>query len=118
MRAQLRRAYGDADPEAAKRTLIALATRLETPHPGSAESVREGLDETLTVVGLDLSALLRRSLATTNAIESAIGKVRQVKGRVKRWRGGTMILRWVTAGILEPSRASADSKAPKTCRSS
>jgi putative transposase len=101
VRAQLRRAYGEADPEAAKRMLIALATRLETPQPGAAASVREGLDETLTVVGMDLSNRLRRSLATTNAIESAIGRVRQVKGRVKRWRSGTMILRWVTAGILE-----------------
>jgi putative transposase len=101
VRAQRRRASGEADPEAAKRILIALATRLETPHPGAAASVREGLDETLTVVGMDLSHRLRRSLATTHAIESAIGRVRQVKGRVKRWRGGTMILRWVTAGLLE-----------------
>ena len=101
VRAQLRRAYGEADLETATRMLIALATRLETPHPGAAASVREGLDDTLTVVGMDLSNRLRRSLATTNAIESAIGRVRQVKGRVKRWRGGTMILRWVTAGLLE-----------------
>ena len=63
--------------------------------------MREGLDEMLTVVGMDLSPRLRRSLATTNAIESAIGKVRQVKGRVKRWRSGSLILRWVTAGLLE-----------------
>lgn len=101
VRAQRRRASGEADPEAAKRILIARATRLEPPHPGAAASVREGLDETLTVVGMDLSHRLRRSLATTHAIESAIGRVRQVKGRVKRWRGGTMILRWVTAGLLE-----------------
>jgi len=101
VRAQRRRASGEADPEAAKRILIARATRLETPHPGAAASVREGLDETLTVVGMDLSPRLRRSLATTHAIESAIGRVRQVKGRVKRWRGGTMILRGVTAGLLE-----------------
>jgi len=104
VRAQLRRAYGDADPEAAKRILIALATGLETPQPGAAASVREGLDETLTVVSMGLSHRLRRSLAPTNAIESAIGKVRQVKGRVKRWRGRTMILRWVTAGLLEAER--------------
>ncbi|MEW5982601.1 MAG: IS256 family transposase [Acidobacteriota bacterium] len=104
VRAQLRRAYRETDPEAAHRVLIALATRLDASHPGAAASVREGLEDTLTVVGLDLSDRLRRSLATTNPIESAIGRVRQVKGRVKRWRGGTMILRWVTAGLLEAER--------------
>ena len=104
VRAPLRRAYRDADPEAARGILIALATRLDTPHPGAAASVREGLEETLTVVGMDLSDRLRESLATTNPIESAIGRVRHVKGRVKRWRSGTMILRWVTVGILEAER--------------
>ncbi|MBE3072831.1 MAG: transposase, partial [Acidobacteria bacterium] len=104
VRAQLRRAYRDADPEAARRILLALAGRLEATHPGAAASVREGLDETLTVVGLGLSDRLQRSLATTNPIESAISRVRSVKGRVKRWRGGSMILRWVTAGLLETER--------------
>jgi putative transposase len=46
------------------------ARRLETAYPSAAESVREGLDETLTVVALTLSPRLRRSLATTNAAES------------------------------------------------
>jgi hypothetical protein len=59
----LRRAYRDADPEAARGILIALATRLDTPHPGAAASVRGGVEETLTVVGMALSDRLRRSLA-------------------------------------------------------
>jgi hypothetical protein len=40
---------------------------LEPEHPSAAEGVREGLDETLTVLTLNLSARLRRSPATTNA---------------------------------------------------
>ena len=104
VRVQLRCAYREDDPAAAQRILVALAGRLEAPHPAAAASVREGLEETLTVIGMGLSDRLRRSLATTNPIESAIGRVRQVKGRVKRWRGGTMLLRWVTAGILEAER--------------
>jgi hypothetical protein len=36
----------------------------------AAERGREGLDETLTVLTLNLSARLRRSLATTHAAES------------------------------------------------
>ena len=63
--------------------------------------MREGLDEPLTVIGLRLSKQLQRSLATTNAIESLLSRTRHVQRHVKRWRGGTMVLRWVAAGVLE-----------------
>jgi hypothetical protein len=66
--------------------------------------VREGLDETLTVIGLGLSQRLQRSLATTNAAESLISRTRHVKRNVKRWRGGKMMLRWVAAGVLEAAK--------------
>ena len=85
----------------AQRLLHDLARRLETEHPSAAESVREGRDETLTVLTLNLSARLRRSLATTNAAESRLSRTRHVKRNVKRWRGGQMMLRWVAAGGLE-----------------
>ena len=97
----LRRAYQSADVKIAQRLLLDLARRLETEHPSAAESVREGLDETLTVLTLNLSARLRRSLATTNAAESLLSRTRHVKRNVKRWRGGQMMLRWVAAGVLE-----------------
>jgi transposase-like protein len=85
----------------AQRLLLDLAKHLETDHPSAAESVREGLDETLTVLTLNLSARLRRSLATTNAAESLLSRTRHVKRNVKRWRSGQMMLRWVAAGVLE-----------------
>jgi putative transposase len=97
----LRRAYQSADVKTAQRLLLDLARRLEAEHPSAAESVREGLDETLTVLTLHLSARLRRSLATTNAAESLLSRTRHVKRNVKRWRGGQMMLRWVAAGVLE-----------------
>ena len=78
-----------------------ISPRLETEYPSAAESVREGLDETLTVLTLKLSPRLRRSLATTNAAESLLSRTRHVKRNVKRWRGGQMMLRWVAAGVLE-----------------
>ncbi len=99
--ALLRRAYQTADPKLAQRLLVDLAKRLEHEYPSAAESVREGLEETLTVVTLKLSPRLRRSLATTNAAESLISRTRVVKRNVKRWRGGQMMVRWVAAGILE-----------------
>lgn len=97
----LRRAYQSTDVKTAQRLLADLAARLEREHPSAAESVREGLDETLTVLTLNLSARLRRSLATTNAAESLLSRTRHVKRNVKRWRSGQMMLRWVAAGVLE-----------------
>jgi transposase-like protein len=97
----LRRAYQSTDVKTAQRLLVDLARRLETEHPSAAESVREGLEETLTVLTLNLSARLRRSLATTNAAESLLSRTRHVKRNVKRWRGGQMMLRWAAAGVLE-----------------
>ena len=59
----------------------------------------KGMEETLTVMGMGLSTTLERMLSTTNAIENLMGTVRRVSRRVKRWRGGKMILRWMAAGV-------------------
>ena len=67
VKAVLTRAYTNSPVKTAKRLLQDLARRLDTDYPSAATSVREGLDETLTVLGLGLSERLQRSLATTNA---------------------------------------------------
>jgi transposase-like protein len=102
--AAISEAYQSGDAERAKRMLLNLARRLQREHPGAAASLREGLDETLTVARLGLPYRLARSLSTTNAIENMLGRVRVVSRNVKRWRGGTMILRWVAAGMSEAER--------------
>lgn len=101
VRAIVARAYKQTGVATARRSLQDLARRLEDRYPSAAASVREGLDETLTVITLGLSDRLRQSLATTNAIESLISRTRHVKRNVKRWRGGQMVLRWTAAAILE-----------------
>jgi putative transposase len=101
VKAILQRAYRSAEVATATRLLRDLAKRLEVDHPSAAESVREGLEETLTIIALGLADALRRSLSTTNAAESLISRTRHVKRNVKRWRGGQMVLRWVAAGVLE-----------------
>jgi len=94
-------AYATDDQQRAKRMLENLARRLEDEHPSAAASVREGIEETLTVKGLRLTDALEKALSTTNAIENLVGQVRDLSGRVKRWRGGRMILRWCAASVLE-----------------
>lgn len=100
VRAIVARAY-KAEVATARRLLQDLARRLEDRYPSAAASVREGLEETLTILTLGLSDRLRQSLATTNAIESLISRTRHVKRNVKRWHGGQMVLRWTAAAILE-----------------
>ena len=101
VQAIVRRAYQATEVKTATRLLTDLAKRLEDEYPSAAGSVREGLEETLTVLTLQLSARLQRSLTTTNAAESLLSRTRHVKRNVKRWRGGQMMLRWVAAGVLE-----------------
>jgi putative transposase len=69
---KMERAYKMRDFGAAKRLLQELAKTLDGHHPGAAASLREGLGETLTVVRLELSPSLQRTLRSTNTIESMI----------------------------------------------
>jgi putative transposase len=99
--AALGRAYRAASVDAARRQLRRLEAWLEqNGHADAAASLREGLEETLTVLKLELPPRLRRFFATTNAIENLIGTLRHVARNVKRWRDGTMIRRWVGLGVL------------------
>jgi putative transposase len=61
----MRQAYTSRKPQNAKKLLENLAASLESKHPGAAASLREGLDETLTVMGLGLSPTLERSFASS-----------------------------------------------------
>jgi len=102
--AAMSRAYACADASEARRRLLHLAAALEKEHPSAAHSLREGLDETLTVKSFGLAPVLEKTLSSTNTIENLMGTVRRVTGRVKHWRGGSMIVRWATAGLLEAER--------------
>jgi putative transposase len=104
VRTAMNQAYASRDPKRARRLLENLAHKLESDHPGAAASLREGLDETLTVIGLHLSEALERVLSSTNPIEDLFSRVREIARRVKRWQGGTMILCWTAAGVLEAER--------------
>ena len=74
------------------------------PAPSSDRSLEEGLEETLAVHRLGVGAVLRRKLATTNAIESCLSTVQRVAQNVKRWREGNQPLCWTTTGLLEAQK--------------
>jgi putative transposase len=97
-------AYRCGNFERAKRMLNALARQLERKHPSAATSLREGLDETLTVMRFGLPAGLERVLSTTNAIEFVNSRIRKTTHNVTKWNGGTMVLRWVAVALVEVSK--------------
>ena len=100
MRAQVRgamnQAYAAASYETAEKLLKNQARVLSKDHTGAAESLKEGLEETLTVKKLGITGVLAKTLETTNPIENLNGGVRRVAGRVK------VSLRWSAPG--EPAR--------------
>jgi putative transposase len=98
---RMRAAYRAESALQAQAQLEALAGELDKTHPGAAASLREGLDDTLTVLRLDVPPTLARTLRSTNAVESMISIARDHASNVKRWRDGQMALRWCAAGMVE-----------------
>ncbi len=94
-------AYSAGSELEAKAQLEALVRELDKTRPGAAASLREGLEETLTVLRLGVPPTLARTLRSTNAIESMIGICRNHARNVKRWRDGQMALRWCAAGMVQ-----------------
>lgn len=100
----LRDAYRSPSRAAARKRLLQLAAHLDNDYPDAAHSLREGLDETLTLKDMKLPATLERTLSTTNPIENLNGAIRRIVRNVKRWRDGRMVRRWVGVAILEATR--------------
>lgn len=101
---RMRAAYRNPDPLVGQGDLEALAKELERSHPGAAGSLREGLAETFTIARLGVAPTLARTLRSTNCIESMIDICKDHARNVKRWRDGTMALRWCAAGMLEAKK--------------
>ncbi len=105
IRGRMADAYACKNWQEGQKRLHNLAAWLMRINKDAAASLREGLDETLTVSRLGLPPMLARSLVTTNPIESAFSVAAKVTGRVKRWRGGDMRQRWATAGLMRAESA-------------
>ena len=104
IRAAIQRAYELPDATEAQAQLQELARQLERSHPGAASSLREGMEETLTVQRLGLTGNLYRTLRNTNVIENLNGSLATYRRNVKRWRDGAMVMRWGAAALKEAPR--------------
>jgi putative transposase len=97
---KLNAAYALEDYAAAKQALNVVHRELMDLNPSAARSLGEGMEETLTVHRLHLPMQLRKTMASTNVIESAFSIVEQVCKNVKRWHGGDQRERWVGSGLM------------------
>ena len=104
-RRKMKAAYGMVDYDEAKKALLACVRELEQINPSAAASLREGLEETLTLHRLKVPAALRVSLSTTNPMESPFATVRERTWRVRRWRGADQVQRWAAAVLLRAETA-------------
>jgi putative transposase len=97
----MRDAWESKNATLAKKQLLRLAASLQAQHPGAAGSLKEGLEETLTVQALGITGALYRTLRTTNPIENLNGSITRYTRNVKRWKDGQMTLRWVASAFSD-----------------
>jgi transposase-like protein len=100
VRYQMRAAYEKTTVADAKQVLYQLHDQLLEDNPSAAGSLAEGLEETLTVIDLGVPPKLRRSLSSTNGIESSFSVVDRICRQVKRWQGSDHRLRWVGSAMF------------------
>jgi putative transposase len=99
--ARIRGAWALQDAAEAETQLERLASELDRSWPDAGASLREGMSETLTLMGLGITGQLAKTLSSTNPIESMIEIVRHTQRNVKRWQDGDMRKRWTAAGMLQ-----------------
>lgn len=100
-RRRLRAAWGASSYEEAKTELGKVKRWLEDFSESAAASLVEAFEDTLTVHRLGITGALRRTLITTNPIESTFSITKRHSARVKRWNGSSMVLRWIGAGLIK-----------------
>lgn len=100
-RRRMQEAYAKTTYKEAKAALDGLHRELETVNASAANSLLEGLEETLTIHRLGLSPELSKSLSTTNCIESVMSQMGQHTDKVDRWHNSDQILRWTATGLMD-----------------
>lgn len=101
IRRKLQKAYEHDSYDKAKSALMAIRKELQLINESAVASLEEGLEESLTVQRLGLSKELRKSLKTTNIIESVFAMVGQKTDKVDYWRNSNQKQRWVATALLD-----------------
>jgi transposase-like protein len=101
MRKQLQNAYQKPTYQEAKSALQKILADLEQRNLNAAESLKEGMEETLTLHRLGLFSLLGISFKTTNCLESINNLVEDRCHKIKCWKNSNQKHRWLAASLLD-----------------
>ncbi len=101
---KMRAAYKMSSYADAKAALESVGRELERLNPDATSSLREGIEETLTLHRLEIPTVLRTSLSSTNLIESAFSRGRNVMRNVKRWMNSDQRHRWIATALLQAEK--------------
>lgn len=105
-RKKLRAAWSMNSYQDAKAALNKVCTTLRSINETAEESLLEALEDTLTLHKLEAPIQLRRTLQTTNIIESWNSVAKNFTKQVKKWKNAGHVKRWLIAGMLEAERRS------------
>ena len=100
----LRDAWETKDHALAKRQLERLAHSLSKNHPGAASSLREGLEETLTLIELGIEEALYPNVPDDQPDRESERRIAHYTRNVKRWRDGEMVLRWIAHALNQATQ--------------
>jgi transposase-like protein len=87
--------------EDARQMLLEMEKWLRDINESAADSLLEAMEDILTLHRLEVPALLRKTLHSTNPIESMFSMVRDTESKVKRYRGSNMLQRWLASALLD-----------------
>ena len=100
-RDKMRRAYAKETYGEAKSALQTIKKELRLMNESAVSSLEEGFEETLMMHRLGVAKDLRKSLTTTNMIESVNALIGQRTDKVDRWRNSSQKQRWVATALLD-----------------
>ena len=100
-RKRLQAAYERPTYAEAKTALDAIGRDLAEQNLSAADSLKEGLEETLTLHRLGVFPLLGISLKTTNCLESIFSQVESRTRRVSHWKNSSQKQRWLATALLD-----------------
>jgi transposase-like protein len=96
----LQRAYNETTYQRALERLGEVLRDLHKRNRSAAQSLEEGLDETLLLHRLGMTEF-STSFATTNCIESVNAQLERTTRKVKHWQNSPQRSRWIGAGLVE-----------------
>lgn len=104
LRRRLQNAYDRPTYDEALKELNKIHAELSLRNQSAAASLKEGLEETLTLHRLGVYGVVGKSLKTTNCIESIFSQVERRCKNVSKWHNSSQRQRWMASALhdIEP----------------